>query len=328
MATTPSSPRRRTTLRRLLTARGRSLEITKAGWLFITLTIAVGFAAINSGSNLLHVIFGAQIGLIIMSGVLSEFVVHNAKVRLSTSGRIHAGADATVLVRVANKSRRYPLLALSIEADDQQEDAGELDAMVTFALEPGESSEARTRVRCPRRGRRPLPPSVVATRFPFGLFVQRRLLAASTPVVIFPALLDRGVQLDALLPSEAVGPRAIERRGRSGEIYELREYRKSDPSSAINWPASARMASLVACDYEDNSHRSIVLQLAPGLGGDPDFERAVSVTSTAIVNGMREGNLEVGLRYGEELVFPPSVGRRHEDAMLGFLSEVGLGGSR
>ncbi len=116
MATAPSSNRRRTTLRRLLTARGRSLEITKAGWLFITLTIAVGFAAINSGSNLLHVIFGAQIGLIIMSGVLSEFVVHNANVRISTSGRIHAEADAVVLVGVANKSPRYPLLALSVEA--------------------------------------------------------------------------------------------------------------------------------------------------------------------------------------------------------------------
>jgi uncharacterized protein (DUF58 family) len=88
------------------------------------------------------------------------------------------------------------------------------------------------------------------------------------------------------------------------------------------------MASLVACEHEDHSHRTVVLQLASGRGGDPDFERAVSLTSTAIVNGIREGNLEIGLRYGEELVFSPSVGRTHEEAMLGFLSEVGLGGSR
>ena len=66
-------------LRRMLTARGRSLDITRAGWLFIVLTLAVGFAAINSGSNLLHAIFGAQMALIIGSGVLSERTVRRAE---------------------------------------------------------------------------------------------------------------------------------------------------------------------------------------------------------------------------------------------------------
>jgi len=327
MAPTPSAPQRTRLLRKLLTARGRSLEITKAGWLFITLTIAVGFAAINSGSNLLHILFGAQLGLIIMSGILSEFVVHSADVTLKLSGHIHANSDAMVHVQVVNKNHRYPLLAVSVEADDQHSHDGEFGAVVTFALEPHEVSTAKTRVRCPQRGRHPLPRAVVATRFPFGLFVKRRFLGASSPVVVFPSLVEHSLELDSLLADESSGAQRLLRRGRSGDVFELREHRESDPTSAINWPASARLNSLVVCEYEDNSHNSLILSLPVGRGGEPTFEHAVSLVATAIVAGIRRHGLEVGLRYGEELVFPPSSGHMHEGAMLGFLATAGLKGT-
>ena len=68
-------------MRRFLSARGRSLEIAKAGWLFIVITLAVGFAAINTASNLLHALFGVQLGLIVASGALSERMVSRAILR-------------------------------------------------------------------------------------------------------------------------------------------------------------------------------------------------------------------------------------------------------
>ncbi len=325
MAPTPSPPQRTSLLRKLLTARGRSLEITKAGWLFITLTILVGFAAINSGSNLLHILFGAQIGLVVMSGVLSEFVVKNARVSLKLGGRVHAGTDASLQVQITNQHARYPILAVSIEADDQRPHDGKIEAVVAFAVEPGETSNERSRVRCPQRGRHPLPPAVVATRFPFGLFVKRKFLPESQLVTVFPALVERASPHAPAFTADAQGAHILLRRGRSGDIYELREHRESDPSSVINWPASARLASLIVCEYEDNNQSSLILSLRRGRGGEEDFEHAVSVTGTAIVAEMRDRGIDVGLRYGDELVFPPSSGRSHEDAMLGFLSTVGLG---
>ncbi|MGB1700402.1 MAG: DUF58 domain-containing protein [Nannocystaceae bacterium] len=312
-------------LRRMLTARGRSLEITKAGWLFITLTIAVGFAAINSGSNLLHILFGAQIALIIMSGILSEFVVQHAVVTMKVGSSLHANADGTVQVQVSNRNARYPLLALTVEMDDQQEHDGEFGAVVTFALEPGEVSTDSTRVQLRARGWQQLPPMVVATRFPFGLFVKRRFLPRSQPIIVYPALLDRSLDLNVMLTKDSLGNQAVQRVARSGDVYELREHRESDSITAINWPASARLDSLVVCEYEDRSQRSLILSLAPGRGGDPAFEHAVSLTSTAAIAGMRDRGMDIGLRYGEELIFPPSSGRLHEASMLRFLATVGMG---
>ena len=90
-------------MRRWLSARGRSLEITKAGFVFIGLTLAVGFAAINSGSNLLHVIFGVQLGVIIASGMLSESMVQRAKVLRRVSSPIHAGGRGALTVELGDE---------------------------------------------------------------------------------------------------------------------------------------------------------------------------------------------------------------------------------
>jgi len=95
-------PRRRRWLRRWLSARGRRLEITRSGWLFILLTLAVGLAAMNSGANLLHAIFGAQMTLILGSGVLSELTLRRVAVRRVLRGPLHAEEPGPAEVRLLN----------------------------------------------------------------------------------------------------------------------------------------------------------------------------------------------------------------------------------
>ena len=314
-------------LRRMLTAKGRSLEITKAGWLFITLTIAVGFAAINSGSNLLHALFGAQITLIIVSGALSEFVVRNAHVSLRAGGRIHAEAVAVFEIRIENRSRHQPLLAVTVESNDLERARGELDGIVAFTIPAGASVQLQTRGSCPARGLHPLPDAVVATRFPFGLFVKRRFLSPSNPTLIFPALLPQASLLDTSQLDQMEGHIGQTSRGRYGDIYELREHRESSLPNSINWPASARTGTLVVCEYEDETRRAVVLTLPEGTAEDPGFERRVSQVATEVVAATREHELEVGLRYGSRLVFPPGSGRSHTDGILGFLATVGMEGA-
>ena len=118
---TEGKQKRVSLLRRMLTARGRSLEITTAGWLFILLTLAVGFAAINSGANLLHVIFGVQLGLIVASGVLSENMVRRARARRIPSSALHAQSPGALRVELSAREGRGELLALSVEDDDRIE---------------------------------------------------------------------------------------------------------------------------------------------------------------------------------------------------------------
>src|SRR5690606_11499243 len=124
-------------LRRMLTARGRSLEITRAGWLFIVLTFAVGFTAVNSGSNLLHLVFGAQMALIIGSGVLSEAAVARTTARRVPTATIHASTPAAVNVELANTDPRRDVLSVSVEDDDRRLGADRCDPVFAVRIPAG-----------------------------------------------------------------------------------------------------------------------------------------------------------------------------------------------
>ena len=126
----------------MLTARGRSLEITKAGWLFIVLTLAVGFAAINSGANLLHVLFGCQIGLIIASGMLSESMVRRAEVHRRVASPLHAGSRGALVVELRNHSARGDMISVSVEDDDRIEAPDRTEPVFAVAVAGGSTATA------------------------------------------------------------------------------------------------------------------------------------------------------------------------------------------
>jgi hypothetical protein len=61
----------RSRLKTLFSSR-RPFKLTPGGWVFILYTIGVGAGAINTGNNLLYLVFGVFMGLLLASGVLSD----------------------------------------------------------------------------------------------------------------------------------------------------------------------------------------------------------------------------------------------------------------
>lgn len=339
-AAAPARPRLRS--RRLLSARGRSLEITNAGRLFILLTLLVGFAAINSGSNLLHVLFGAQMALIIGSGVLSEGTVRKANARRFVVGSLHAGTPAPMHVEIENTGDRRELLSVSVEDDDREHARPTLrerwfrrtpegeptpHAAPVFAVRVPAAHSVRqsTTVVMPRRGRHRLPRAVVATRFPFGLFVKRRELGEPEEVIVFPAVhpLPRRASPVHRPPEQRSEGEHTGRVARVGEFFGLREYREGDDPRRIHWPHAARFAEPVMREHEAHGDTELVLSLAPGRTGDPAFEREVErIASIAVAELTRPGTA-VGLRVDGVLVLPPASGVTQRLRLLERLALVG-----
>ena len=58
-------------IRRLGRALPKRLKFTRDGKFVVFVTLGLKLAAINSGNNLLYLIFGMMLGLIVVSGVLS-----------------------------------------------------------------------------------------------------------------------------------------------------------------------------------------------------------------------------------------------------------------
>lgn len=309
-------------IRRMLTAYGRSLEITKAGWLFIVLTLAVGFAAINSGANLLHVLFGCQIGLIIASGMLSENMVQRARVQRRVASPLHAGSRGALVVELTNGRDAGDMISISVEDDDRIESADRTEPVFAVAVPGGKAATMHTSVTMSRRGLHALPKAVVATRFPFGLFVKRREVSTRERVLVYPRIHD--VELAPMFDDRRGQGEARGARARAGEFFGLAEYREGQEIQRIHWPATARLGKPVIQEFEARGETERVLYLAPGVGGEPGFEEAVSDVASQIVALLREGRVATGLRYGDELVVEPDTGPAHERRLLEFLALVGL----
>ena len=309
---------------RWLSARGRSLEITKSGWLFIGLTLLVGFAAINSGSNLLHAVFGAMMALIVGSGVLSESTVRRSYARRFVAGPVHAGTPAPLAVEVRAVDER-DVLAVSIEDDEANpDDGGRCDPAFAVRVEAGDAIRLQARVLMPRRGPARLPAAVVVTRFPFGLFIKRRALPEPAEIIVYPHVRSMS---DAELGAPASGENAgTQQRARAGEFFGLREFREGDDARRIHWPASTRLARPVVREMETGGLPECVLAMPSGTAGTPDFETAVE-TAASVAVGWLERGARVALTEQGRTVVPPGEGSAHRRRVLETLAMAGFGPS-
>ena len=88
---------------------------TREGKAFIFVTGGVGLAAINTGNNLLFLIFGFMLSLIVMSGILSEIVLRNVRVSRRLPERAFAGATTLIEVRLKNDKSWAPSYSLEYQ---------------------------------------------------------------------------------------------------------------------------------------------------------------------------------------------------------------------
>src|SRR5690606_32392340 len=169
-------------------------------------------------------LFGCQIGLIIASGMLSESMVRRAEVHRRVASPLPAGSRGALIVELRNTSARGDMISGSVEDDDRSAAADRTAPRFAVAV-PGATTKAlHSSVIMQARGLHPLPKAVVATRFPFGLFVKRRELPGRERVLVYPRI--HPVDIEQLRESRTGDGEALGARSRSGEFYGLAEYRE------------------------------------------------------------------------------------------------------
>ncbi len=170
----------------------RTLRPTRAGWVFFALTLGVGFGALNSGNNLLYLVFSLMLAFLVLSGVLSESALRRIEVRRRLPKELFAGAPATLAVEITNTSLHVPAFAIAVE-DLLQPRAGvesfkPLGRMFALRVAPGATELRAYRLLPPRRGPLRLAGFRVSTRFPFGLFAKACILEHPEDALAYPAI--------------------------------------------------------------------------------------------------------------------------------------------
>ena len=301
----------------------RRLQFTREGRIIVILSVGVGFAAINTGNNLLYLLLGWLLSFIVASGVLSEQTIRNLTVDRRPPPRIHAGEP--FLMEVVIKNGKPKRASYSIEVEDLMGKVP-IDKRCYFLKIPeGKSQRTSYRHTFVRRGAYTLTGYRLATKFPFALFRKSKDVDAPLEIIVYPAR----VSVPRPPPrSSTRGDAIADRLGRRGEFFGLRERRVGDDRRDIHWKSSARTGRLLVREYEDELARRVVIGVDNALPADvreAHGDGALTPTQDALVTAVERAisvaaslaaaYLEVG--WSVELCargahVAPGQGRMHE----------------
>jgi uncharacterized protein (DUF58 family) len=257
----------------------RTIRPTRDGWWCLGAALALGFAAMNTGNNLLYLLASLLLALIVVSGVLSEQSLRRLRPTPIVPDELYAGRPALLGARLANDKRWLPSHSVTVRAGDQR--------FYVDRLRAGEEILLTWETMPRRRGLTRLPGLRVTTRFPFGLFVKRGRPLAEQEIVVFPAVRP----LDVMgRRSAASGDRSLHRRGRGHDLHNLREYRAGDDRRLIHWRSTARTGTLTVRELEDETSAATrIVLVGDGTRDAQRLEAALSEAASLAVHLLAAG---------------------------------------
>lgn len=298
----------------------RKLKFTREGKYYLGITLGVGFAAINTGNNLLYLLLGMLLSLIIVSGVMSEMSLRALTVKRRLPLRAQVGRAHLVEIEVFNHKGRVPSYA--IEVEDLR--AGQPADKRCFFLKisPSSAQVAAYRRTPARRGRDHHTGFRIATRFPFGLFEKSREVAATGDLIIYPAV--DPVRLPLLEGGRRGESGVSAGRGMGDDIYSVRPMRDGDDPRDIYWRKSAASTPLILRERMREAQPDVEIAVDVVAPPDPDevfsahFEKHVrDVASRAVAHVKRGDAVAVRTNAGQRVRADKSVGA---DPILRFLA--------
>jgi uncharacterized protein (DUF58 family) len=270
----------------------RTIWPTRDGWWSLLVVIGLGVAAINTGNNLLYLLVSLLLGLIIVSGILSELAMRGLELTAIEPEEIYAGQPALFGIRIANRKRWVTSYSISIEVLSAN---ARPRLLYLPRLGAGADRLVTWEESFPRRGRKRVAGVRITTRFPFGLFLKAGRPMLASDVVVFPAV--RHVSAEFLRQLGTSGHSPTRRRGRGSDLYNLRGYRSGDDPRFIHWRSSAKLQSLMVRELEAETTEDTRLILLAAGTRDDAVEAGLSEAASLATHLVRAG-------AGVELVGP------------------------
>lgn len=280
--------RRRRELRRYFFP--RSLSFTREGKVYVAVTLGVGFAAVNTANNLLFLVLGMMLGLIIMSGILSEATLRGVQITRRLSARVQARESFPVELALTNTKRR--IASFGVELKDEIEGQAYRRRCFFLRVGPGEERAIAYRCELPRRGKVQFDGTVVSTRFPFGLFEKSRFVPLKDEILVLPAQVE--VALPSVFSSAMDSDGSLLEKGAGQEFHELKQRAPDEDPRRIHWPTSARVGKEMVRETEVEAEGLLEIVLDAGASdASPEAaqaaERAIDIAASLTRIAVRRG---------------------------------------
>lgn len=271
----------------------RTIWPTRDGWWALLVVIGLGVAAINTGNNLLYLLDSLLFGLIVVSGILSEMVMRQLRLRGVEPEEVYAGQPAPFGAIVSNEKRRLTSYSITVETLST---AAVPRVLYLPRIGAGTDRLVTWEDTLPARGRHRLAGLRITTRFPFGLFIKAGRPILNSEVVVFPSV--HPISPELLRQLGAVGHAPARRRGSGSELYNLRGYRAGDDPRLLHWRSSAKTQNLTVRELEaETTEDTQLILLGVGVAGSRELEAALSEAASLAAHLIRAG-------AGVELIGP------------------------
>jgi uncharacterized protein (DUF58 family) len=282
---------------------------------FLVIIIVVGFAAWNTGNNLLFLVFSLLCSTLFVGWVVARTSLRDLTVSARFPDHIFAAEAAPVIVTLRNNKRVLPSFSILVEARGPGNESDENPKrrrrhlkrlLAYFSYVPHHAAaEQRVEQLFPKRGHVLIDGFELSTRFPFGFFRRRRRLRArNVDIIVYPKPEVISDELH-LLPMYA-GRMPAMRRGAGHDLFSMRDYQPQDDLRHIDWKATARSRKLTVREFTSEDERRITIVLDTRLPrnatGDLSdrFERGV-VQAASLIKHFIDERAEVRLALGDDV---------------------------
>jgi len=250
---------------------------TSLGLWYIATAFIVGLAAVNTGNNLLFLIFSLMLATLLVSGVLSRAAMRNLGMSRRIPTTIYAGTPFTEAIAVSNRKRVFPSVSLQLRT-----------AIATSSVHLAHVPPRGERTLVleglyPHRGRFKVEPLEMSSLYPLGFFERRRRMTTDQTVTVFP-------HVERILPffherRGGMGDRTALLKGEGDDLYQIREYVPGESARLIDWKSTGRVAKLMARDFHRSSDLRVTILVDATASGTEELEaleREISLAASII----------------------------------------------
>jgi len=274
-------------------------EVTKAGVVYVLVTLVIGFAAQNTGNNLLFIVVSAMLAAILVSSVVSALVLRGLRLDVRLPDHVFAGRPVVGRIGLRNSRRLLPSFSVRVvparkEKKVRKQWRWEPTTFVFPLNRPPQNQWVRLRDYRVRRvevaGAPPgifegmvyfpyLPPQVELTadlelRFDRrGRYCESSFgVATRFPFAFLTKTRHVALQREILVyppvepPDELFEILPLVRgewesfvRGRGSDLYRIREYLPEDSARHVDWKATAKSGSLKVREFSRKDERKLCI---------------------------------------------------------------------
>ena len=288
------------------------MKLSAEGKRFSLVTVLIAAAALNTGNNLIYLIFSMMLSILILSIVLLRVNMKGLELKVSQVQPVFANNPVYMDMTLSNKKRIIPSYSIKVLMPKR------IKGEVYFPKISGSSEVSRTAaVVYKKRGIYRYGDFFIDSSFPFIFFSKRIMCKVDGEVLVYPEIKE----IDGIIPERTIDGYELSYSsiGTGDEFAMIREYRYGDDWRRIQWKASAKTAKLLVTEYaaEEPKKLTVILDnLMPHYA--ESFEKAISVAASISDRFLKEGFFVRLLTCKK--VIPFGSGREHLFKILDVLA--------